>query len=194
MTERLQDEGMNAFSTRQDAAIVYKSKYGACLRYANWLADALDAPIVSLRRADPEQLRHFKCVILVSSIRGDRIRGRRFFSRNWEYLDGKALFCLAVGVQEAREGLEEELLEENFRLGPSGLRLFYARGVWDPQAFSKKDRAYLRMLQKYAKRHGLSERDRWLERFLGDKTRHDWCRKAALKPLLQALKQEPPEV
>ena len=46
--------------------VVYRSHYGSTRRYAQWLAQALDADAAEERQADARLVQNYECVISVS--------------------------------------------------------------------------------------------------------------------------------
>ena len=155
--------------------ILYKSKYGATERYAGMLAGALGCSASEIDRADAAQLSAADSVGFAGGIYAGGISGMSRFLKLLPSLGGKRLCVLCVGASPY--GL------------PADVPLFYARGAWDEEAMSLKDRTLCKLLQKMVAKQPEGACEPWMRELLGAMgQKRDWVSEDYLPPVLNYLK------
>ncbi|HIS45934.1 MAG TPA: flavodoxin [Candidatus Scatomorpha merdigallinarum] len=170
-----------------DTLILYKSKYGASRRYAALLAERLGCEALELDKAGEATLRGKGTVILAAGVYAGGIAGLSKFAKLLRAVPGVRAAVLAVGASPYDEKALRELRERSKAL-PGSVPLFYARGAWDEEAMSFKDRTMCKMLQKMVAKQDPGSTEPWMCELLaamGEK--RDWVDAEYLKPLLEYI-------
>lgn len=172
-----------------ETVILYRSKYGATRRYAQWLQEALGCALLENKNLRAAQLAPYRTVILGGGVYAGGIAGLDLLRKNWPALQGKCLRIFAVGAspydEKALRALQPKApLEE--------VPLFYLRGAWDPAAMSWGDRTLCGFLQKAVAKQDPAQDEPWMAalREAGNAP-CDWTDRAALAPLLASLPEGP---
>lgn len=168
--------------------ILYKSKYGATERYAGMLAGALGCSASEIDRVDAAQLSAADSVGFAGGIYAGGISGMSRFLKLLPSLGGKRLCVLCVGASPYDESALAELRQRCKGL-PADVPLFYARGAWDEEAMSLKDRTLCKLLQKMVAKQPEGACEPWMRELLGAMgQKRDWVSEDYLPPVLNYLK------
>lgn len=91
--------GAESPRTRSEAevAIVYFSLLGSSRKYARWLGEALDADVLTFRKATDDRLQAYDSVVVCSGTFGGWMPLAGFLKKHWAVLAGKQVIALAVG-------------------------------------------------------------------------------------------------
>lgn len=168
--------------------VIYKSKYGASKKYADWLRGLTGFDCMEASKAAFESAKEYGTLIYCGGIYASGIAGLSFLKKNIDRLKGKKIAVLCVGASPYDENAVNQLKERNLKDALSGLRLFYARGAWDEKSMKPVDRTLCRMLQKAVAKKDPSEYEPWQKALMcaaGQKC--DWTDPVYLKPLLEYL-------
>lgn len=95
--------------------ILYRSKYGAAKRYANWLAQATGFDCVEIGKADIDAVRQVPAVILCGGIYAGGIGGIGWIQAHWQALQGCKLAVFAVGASPWDADALRELRARNLK-------------------------------------------------------------------------------
>lgn len=79
-------------------AIIYQTKTGSTKKYANWIAEATGAEVMTFDQAAEADLSSFDRVIASSGTYAGRMPLTKFLKDNWSELKEKEIFILAVGA------------------------------------------------------------------------------------------------
>ena len=77
--------------------VVYRSHYGSTRRYAQWLAQALDADAAEERQADARLVQNYECVIFGGGLYAGSIAGAARMAKL--YCRGNVWQCLQWGCR-----------------------------------------------------------------------------------------------
>ena len=80
--------------------VVYRSHYGSTRRYAQWLAQALDADAAEERQADARLVQNYECVIFGGGLYAGSIAGAARMVKLYGALQGKRLAMFTVGLSD----------------------------------------------------------------------------------------------
>lgn len=80
--------------------VVYRSHYGSTRRYAQWLAQALDADAAEERQADARLVQNYECVIFGGGLYAGSIAGAARMAKLYGALQGKRLAMFTVGLSD----------------------------------------------------------------------------------------------
>lgn len=173
--------------------ILYQSKYGATKKYVDWLAEETAFDIIETKKANIGDISKYDTVILAGGIYAGGIAGLSFLKRNIDVLKNKKIAVLCVGASPYNEDAFNEIYEHSFKGELSGIKCFYARGAWDEESMTFKDRTLCRMLQKAVAKQDPATYAPWQKALMcavGQKC--DWTDKAHLNELIQFIKEENP--
>ena len=95
--------------------ILYRSKYGATARYAEWLAEETGFDILRTKEASAEKLGSYDTIVLGGGIYASGIAGIGFLRKNRKQLQGKRLAVFCVGASPYEEKAFQELYARNFK-------------------------------------------------------------------------------
>ena len=94
--------------------IVYWSKTGFVKKYAEWLAQELEADMISGKEITGEKLNEYDSYIFGGSLYAVGINGADFIKKNIKKLEGKKTAVFATGASPATEEVIEEVKNKNF--------------------------------------------------------------------------------
>ena len=86
--------------------ILYRSKYGATAKYAEWLAEETGFDLMQTKEASVEKLRRYDTIVLGGGIYASGIAGIGFLRKHLKQLQGKrlAVFCVGASPYEKKAG------------------------------------------------------------------------------------------
>ena len=76
--------------------IIYKGKYGATSKYAEWIGERLGLPAMTSSDISGQQLSKYDFFILGSSVYFGKLLLRKWLAQNRSFLQGKHLFLFTV--------------------------------------------------------------------------------------------------
>lgn len=169
-------------------AVVYRSKYGATKRYAQWLKEALDADLYENKRLDPKSLAGYEAVILAGGIMASGIKGIDLFTKQADALRGKRLYVLGVGASPASPEVEQSIKDRYAAGALEQVPFYYARGAWDVSAMTTLDRGMCSLLHKTLKNKPKEELPVWAAALVESwDEKADWTDRAYLMPLIDRV-------
>lgn len=97
-------------------AVVYATKQGSTERYAQWIAEACGADLISVKQANPDDLCGYDTVVFGGGVYAGAINGISLMKNNLERFREKSrLFVFTVGLtQPGDAGAFEQVLVRNF--------------------------------------------------------------------------------
>ena len=114
------------------ALVLYTTKHGATMRYAQRIAQPLDALVKEAAYARLEKAKTYDAIVLGCPVYMDKIKGLDFFADHAKELTDKRLVLFTCGLndpqeEEVRRKLEDQLRE---KLGDalSHIAVFHLRG------------------------------------------------------------------
>ncbi len=169
--------------------ILYKSKYGATRKYAEWLSESTGFPCLETDKADIGAVSGYDVIILGGGIYASGIAGLSFLKKNIAKLKGKKLAVFCCGASPFDQKAFEEIVRHNMKGELEGVPCFYCRGAWDEEQLTFRDRMLCRMLQKVVAKQNPEECEPWQKALLcavGQKC--DWTDPANLESLIQYIR------
>ena len=94
----------------KNIAVIYKSKYGSTKRYAEWIAEELNASLFEAASIKPSQLLTYDVVIYGGGIYAGGINGVKLVTKN----PCKSLVVFTVGAADPKTTDYSEILSKNF--------------------------------------------------------------------------------
>jgi len=106
--------------------VVYKSISGFTKQYATWIAEDLHADIYDAKAIKSEKLAEYDLIIFGGSLHATGINGVKTIKENLPLLKDKKMIVFGVGASPLREGLLEEIRNNNFSVEEQKhVRFFY---------------------------------------------------------------------
>lgn len=169
----------------KNGIILYRSKYGATKKYAEWLMEAIGFDIQETTKADISQVAQYETVILCGGIYASGIAGLSFLKKNYERLKSKRIAVFCVGASPYDETAFEAIKKHNMKGELESIPVFYGRGTWDQDNMSFTDRTLCKMLQKVVAKKDPRDYEPWETALISAVGKTcDWTDRAYLKPLL----------
>jgi len=170
--------------------ILYKSKYGSALKYAQWLADELGAELAETGTLKVSQLADYDRIILGGSVFASGIRGAQWLKKNYPQLRDKQVAVFAVGASPYEENAVEKVRQHALAPELTELPFFYLRGRLDEKGMTWPDRKLCGVIKTQLEKKPADELVGWeralLEAYSPDSPAVlDWMSKDQLDPILE---------
>ncbi len=143
--------------------VVYKSLSGFTEKYAQWIAEDLNADIFSYKKASKElsaeKLRDYDVIIYGGSLHAVGISGADFIKSKLESLRDNTIIIFATGASPYREEVVTKVLNSNF--SPEEQRLitfYYFRGGFDYTKLGFIDKLLMNLMKWKIRRKPEEER------------------------------------
>ena len=168
--------------------VVYNSAYGSTEKYAQWIANNLQADIKKSSDVAPRDLANYDTVVYGGSLHAVGIKGIKLITRNIDMFSGKKLVVFSVGCSPANEETIKSVEKHNFP-GELGARVkhFYLHGAFDYSKLKFSDRIMMNMLRIMlkSKKETLTDGQKGLLALY--ETPDDWTDESTIKPLIAYL-------
>lgn len=170
--------------------IIYKSKYGATKKYAEWLSEATGFPCVSTKEADINKVAECDVVIVGGGVYASGIACTSYLKKNIGKLKGKKIIVFTCGASPYDKESVDAVIEMNMKDELKGIPVFYCRGTFDLKNMSFIDKNLCTMLRKSLLKKDPNEMAVWEKALVEatDNEAHDWTDKSYLEPVLEAIK------
>lgn len=165
--------------------ILYRSKYGATKKYADWLGEATGFDVVDNPKADIRQVEQYETIILCGGIYASGIAGISFLRKNYERLKDKKIGIFCVGASPYDETALEAIKSHNLKDDLKSIPVFYGRGAWDQDNMKFTDRTLCKMLQKAVAKKDPKDYEPWERALMCAVGKScDWTNRKYLEPLI----------
>lgn len=169
--------------------VLYRSKYGASLRYAKMLKDAVSCDVIEISRYPFDTVGEYDLIVAVGGIYASGISCMKQIRKHIQALSDRKLVIFAVGASPFYEKAFEEVREHNLKGLPPDIPMFYGRGTYDESRMDFKDRTLCRMLKKSLSKKDPSAFEPWMKAlFEADGKGSDWIDEKYLEPLVEYIK------
>ncbi len=116
--------------------IVYKSKYGATKKYAEWLSEEAGFEMIDVSFAKVTDLQKYDVIIFGGGIYASGLPVTQFIKKNIKALADKKIivFCNGASPYEEKnfEAARDHIMKDELKDIP----FFYCRGAWNMEAMS----------------------------------------------------------
>ena len=169
--------------------VVYKSKYGATKKYAEWLAEATGFEAVSVKEADINEVAKHDVIILGGGVYAGGIAIVPFLRKNYNRLKGKKIIVYTCGASPYDEKFFNQLVDMNMKGDFKDIPVYYCRGGFDLKNMSFMDKTLYKMLRKSLSKKDPKDYEVWEEALMsvGEDESGDWTDKADLEPVLASI-------
>lgn len=166
--------------------ILYKTKYGATKKYADWLQEELSFDCADLHKFKAERLAEYDTVVLCGGIYASGISCVPYLKRHRALLSGKrtAIFC--VGASPYDEATFRQIRAHNLKDTFGEIPLFYGRGMWKQSEMKFIDRTLCKLLQKIVAKKDPSTYEPWEQALMCSVGQDcDWTDRAYIQPVAE---------
>lgn len=97
--------------------VIYKSKYGATKKYAEWISNELNCEIKEAKTVSLEELLQYDTIIYGGGLYAEVINGVILITKNIDKLKDKKLIVYTTGITplECRDYYDKLVIEKNFK-------------------------------------------------------------------------------
>jgi hypothetical protein len=169
----------------KNIAVIYKSRHGTTKRYAEWIADELDAPVFEASGVKPSQLANYDVVVYGGGLYAGGIDGIKLVTKN----PCKSLVVFTVGVADPDVTDYTAILEENLREMLPKTKAFHLRGGIDYPNLGLIHRGIMAIMKKTLEKKPENERsseDKAVLETYGAKI--DFTDKSTIQPLVDYVR------
>lgn len=145
-----------------DTIVIYKSKYGATKKYANWIKEELNADIAELEDAEKLNLTSYSTIIYGGGIYAGAISGIKFIIKNFEYFENKNIVVFTVGLlnpdnKKSFEPILKKIFDEKMQ---AKIKIYNLRGSIDYKNISTIHKLMMAGVVKFMKKTPVEKRDK----------------------------------
>lgn len=130
--------------------VVHASKYGSSQRYAEWIGEAISAPVVAVGDASPDQLAAQEIVVFCAAIYGPMLRGSGELRQAMERDSVTRWVLVTVGLSDpALTTKRDELVASKFPVPlRDRLEVVHLRGAMDRERLTLLERSMMTTIRK----------------------------------------------
>ena len=168
--------------------IIYKSKYGAAKKYAEWISEATGFPCVTTKEADMNKVSECDVVIVGGGVYASGISCIPFLKKNIGKLKGKKVLVYTCAASPYDKKFYDALIDMNMKDELKRIQVFYCRGAFDLKAMTFADRTLCKMLRKAVAKKDPKDWELWESALMEckDDEACDWTDKAYIEPIIKA--------
>ena len=164
------------------AIVIYESKYGSTKKYAEWIAEAMNAEIAAAKAVKPESLGAYDVVIYGGGLYAGGIAGINLVTEN----PCKKLVVFTVGLADPGTTDYSDIIKKNISAElRAKTKIFHLRGDIDYKRLGPVHKAMMAMMKGMIKKKPESERgadDKLFLETYGSQV--NFADKASIEPLV----------
>jgi len=136
-------------------AVIYKSHYGTTKQYAEWIAEALNAPLFEASTIKPPQLMDYDTIVYGGGLYAGGVLGAKLVTKN----PTKSLVVFTVGLADTKltdfsNILSKQFSQERF----AKLKVFHLRGAIDYAKLSFLHKTMMGVVKRAAEKTPVDRR------------------------------------
>jgi menaquinone-dependent protoporphyrinogen IX oxidase len=132
----------------QTTLVVYRSKTGFTKKYAEWIAEELDADLKHAADVSTETLLNYENIVYGGGLYAAGINGIGLIKTNLPKLRSKKIAVFATGCTPPRQATTQEIMDKNFSASElQRLHFFYMRGGFDYSRLGLVDKIAMSLLK-----------------------------------------------
>ncbi len=133
--------------------VIYRSKAGFAKKYAQWIAEELEADLLEASEADASKWAAYDTIVYGGGLYAAGINGVKLIKQNLDSLKGKKVIVYACGASPLRQGVINEVRNKNFTEEQQRMiRFYYLRGGFDYSRLRPLDKFLMTLLKRTLKR------------------------------------------
>lgn len=169
-------------------AVVYKSRYGSTRKYAEWIAESLEADLFEESEIRGSELKGYSTIIYGGGLYASGINGISLLTKNFQSVKDKKLIVFTVGLASPEDtSIYKPIIEKNIPAEMrSGIKFFHFRGAMDYSALNVMHKGMMAMLKTIVANKSeekKTEEDRQMLETYGHKV--DFTDKNSIAPLVE---------
>ena len=168
--------------------VVYKSISGFTKKYAEWIAEELEADLLRLEKNDIDRLLKYDIIIYGGSLHAVGISGVHIIKNNLNKLRDKNIIIFTTGASLSKESIVSEVKDSNFSVEEQKqIQFYYFRGGFDFNKLNLINKILMTLLtwKIKLKRHKTSDEKGMLAAYSKPM---DFTKKENIKELLEYVR------
>ncbi len=173
-----------------DQLVVYSSKSGFTRRYAEWIAEELQCEAIPLSNLQSAMVGAAKTIVYGGPIHAGWVVGLKKFLKREDRKKNQNVFVFAVGLSPSNSADIERCHKANLNDSNRKIPWFYFMGGLDIDKLKGIEKLIMKMVlraEAKTKRKEALKAGKPVEQIAGYPIL-DYCDRAAIKPLLEAIK------
>lgn len=131
------------------AVVIYKSKTGYTKKYAEWIAEAVNADIFENSQIDMKGLNSYDMIIYGGSLFATGILGIKRIKKALKTYPEKKVVVFADGLSPVKEDTIQQLMKSNFSEEElKTIRFFYFRGGFNLKRLPLFDQLMMKIMKR----------------------------------------------
>lgn len=127
--------------------VIYKSKHGSTQKYAQWIGEELDCPVVKAEKFLKKDFPLYDNIIFGGGVQAGGIMGFDLIKKNMRKLRGKKVITFAVGLNVMEPETRMQLREINFdKPQVKSMTCYYCPGAYNPEEVKGIDKGIIKMM------------------------------------------------
>lgn len=168
--------------------ILYKSKYGATKKYADWIAEETGFKSSEITKVKVSDLMPYDVIVIGGGIYASGIAGLDFLKKHIAALAGKKVIVFCDGASPYEENAFHAIRKHNMKDKLENIPFFYCRGGWDMNSMTFVDRNLCKLLRKAVAKKDPSEYEVWEAALMtAGEDKCDWTDKKYIKPIIEEI-------
>lgn len=141
--------------------ILYKSKYGATKKYADWIAQETGFACSEITNVKVADVMEYDIVVIGGGIYASGVAGLSFLKKHINSLEGKKIIVFCDGASPYEEKAFNEIRKHNMKGKLEKIPFFYCRGGWGMDSMTFMDKNLCKLLRKAVAKKDPSEYEVW---------------------------------
>ena len=169
--------------------VIYKSKYGASRKYAQWIKKETGFRCIDVDKVRVKALQDYDTIIIGGGVYASGVPAFSFLKKHIDQLAGKKILTFCCGASPFDQKFFDELRRKIFTGKLAEIPCFYCRGAFDMKNMTFTDRTLCKMLRKAVAKKDPSTYEVWEEAIMsvGEDEACDWTDPSYIRPLLEAI-------
>ncbi len=127
--------------------VIYKSKHGSTKKYAQWIGEELDCPVIEHKDFKKSDFVNYDNIIYGGHVQAGGIMGFELIKRNMRRLQDKKIVVFAVGLNVMEKENRMQLREINFdKRRVERMTCFYCPGAYKPEEITGIDAGIMKLM------------------------------------------------
>lgn len=131
--------------------VIYKTKYGATKKYAQWIAEELGCEAVDAKKIKIDDILKYDTIVYGGGLYAEIINGVHMLAKNMDKLKDKKIAVFTTGLTpvDCRDYYDKMVIEKNFKDGvPENVKIFNYVGKMIIDELTLVHRTALKTLKK----------------------------------------------
>ncbi len=169
--------------------VVYKSNYGSTKKYAEWIAEVLNADLYERSKITKEVIDGCTTIIYGGGVYAGNIIGLNSLLKKYENVKAKQMIVFAVGASPVSDETEKFINEALAKVGLKSVKGFYLRGALDEENMNVIHRTMMKMMRKSLSKKDESDLEYWAQEMVANGGEAvDWTDKKNINEMIKYIK------